>query len=137
VLRHRRRIEDARALAMRQAVERHETARAQQETLERMTTQARASLGAACTAGLTGAALRLQAESARDLHGRARAAAASAAVEASRVEDRRAELVDAARERRVLERLETMQRATWQADLTRHDQRTTDEIATTRHRRRS
>ena len=135
ILRHRRRIEDARALAVRQAIERHETARARQVTLELAAVHARATLTADCAAGLSGAWLRVHADGVRDLHGRARAAAILTAAEASRVEERRAELVEAARARRALERLEEIQRTGWQAERARADQRTTDEIATTRHGR--
>jgi flagellar FliJ protein len=137
ILRHRRRIEDARALAVRRAIERHETARARQATLEVAAERARAALTGDCAIGLSGASLRARADGVRDLHGRARAAAILTTAEASRAEERRAELVEAARERRALERLEEIQRAAWQAELTRADQRTTDDIATTRHGRAS
>jgi len=133
VLRHRQRLEDARALAVRQAIERHETARTRQATLEVAATRAHVALTVDCAAGVTGASLRLHAEGLRDLHGRARAAAILTAAEAARIEERRAELVEAARARRALERLEEMQRTAWQADLLRADQRLTDDIATTRH----
>ena len=135
VLRHRRRLEDARALAVREAIDRHETARAREATLERAAEQARETLRTDCAAGTTGAALRLTADGVTDLHGRARAAAILTAAEAARVEEKRVELVDAARARRALERLEEMQRAAWQAERLRTDQRTTDDIATTRHGR--
>jgi flagellar FliJ protein len=137
ILRHRRRIEDARALAVRQAIERHETARARQATLEVAAERARVALSGDCATGLSGASLRARADGVRDLHGRARAAAILTTAEASRVEERRTELVEAARERRALERLEEIQRAAWQAALRRADQRTTDDIATTRHGRAS
>jgi flagellar export protein FliJ len=137
VLRHRRRLEDARALAVRQAIERHESARARQLSVEVAAEHARAALSADCASGVTGAALRMHAESVRDLHGRARAAAILTAAEATRVEERRAELVDAAQARRALERLEEIQRAAWRAEVDRTDQRITDDVATTRHRRRS
>jgi flagellar export protein FliJ len=137
LLRHRRRVEEARALAVRGAIERHEAAVTRQGTLERAATQARTSLNAACATGLTAASLRLRAEEVRDLLGRARAAGAVAVAEAARVEERRAELIDAAQHRRALERLEGIQRAAWQAAMTREDQRVTDEIATSRHGRSS
>ena len=135
VLRHRKRLEDSRALAVREAIDRHEAARAREATLEHAAEQARVALSADCAAGVSGAALRLSADGAHDLHGRARAAAILTSAEAARVEARRAELVDAARARRALERLEEMQRAAWQAHRIRFDQRVTDDIATTRHRR--
>jgi flagellar export protein FliJ len=137
LLRHRRHVEEARALAVRGAIERRETALARQATLERAATHVRASLNAACVTGLTGASVRLRAEGARDLLGRARAAAAVAAAEADRVDERRAELVEAAQQRRALERLEGIQRAAWQAAMTRNDQRVTDDIATSRYGRSS
>jgi flagellar export protein FliJ len=137
ILRHRRRTEDARARAVRQAIERHETARTRQATLEAATELARRALTENCGAGVAAASLRLHADGVRDLHGRARAAAILTAAEASRVGERRAELVEAARARRALERLEEIQRGAWQADSARADQRTTDEVATTRHGRTS
>jgi flagellar export protein FliJ len=137
ILRHRRRVEDARSLAVRQAIERHASARARQATLEVAADQARTALTTDCAAGLSAAALRVHADGVRDLHGRARAAAILTAAEAARVEARRAALVEAARERRALERLEEIQRTAWRADVARADQRTTDEIATTRHGRTS
>ena len=133
VLRHRRHAEDARALAVRQAIERAETARFGQATLEAAADRARAALNTTCAAGITGAALRLHADGVLDLRGRARAAAIVTAAEAQRVEERRTELVEAARARRALERLEEMQRAAWKAELARADQRMTDDIATTRY----
>ncbi len=135
LLRHRRRVEEARALAVRGAIERREAACARQATLERAATQARHSLNAECVTGLTGASLRLRADGVRDLLGRTRAAAVDAAAEADRVEERRAELIEAAQQRRALERLEDIQRAAWQVAMTRNDQRVTDEIATSRHGR--
>ena len=135
VLRHRRRLEDARALAVRQAIDRHETARARQATLEVAAAQARRALTHDCATGVDGAWLRLRADGVRDLHGRARAAAILTSAEAARIEERRAELVDAARARRVLERLEELQRGAWLAAHARADQRTIDDIATTRHGR--
>ena len=135
LLRHRRRIEDARALAVRQAIERHESARTRQMSLELAAEHARAGLNAECATGATGATLRAYADGVDDLHGRARAAAILTAAEASRIEERRAELVEAARARRALERLEEIQRAAWRAEIARADQRTTDDIATTRHGR--
>lgn len=137
ILRHRRRTEDGRALAVRQALERHETARTRQATLESAADLARSALTMDCNAGVAAAALRLHADGVRDLHGRARAAALLTAAEASRVEERRAALVEAARARRALERLEEIQRGAWQAEHAREDQRTTDEVATTRHGRTS
>jgi flagellar export protein FliJ len=137
ILRHRRRTEDARARSVRQAIERHETARTRQAMLESAAELARGALTEHCSAGVAAALLRLHADGVRDLHGRARAAAILTAAEASRVEERRAELVEAARARRALERLEEMQRGAWQADSARADQRTTDEVATTRHGRTS
>jgi flagellar export protein FliJ len=118
-------------------MEGHARARARQAELERAAAEARTALTAATAAGLTGAALRLRAEGAADLRGRASVAATATAAAASHVEERRAALVDAARDRRALERLQAMQHGAWQADLTRHEQHTTDEIATTRHGRSS
>jgi flagellar export protein FliJ len=136
VLRHRQRLEDARALAVRQAIEQHEAARTRQATIEHAAETARSALTQDCaTTGMTGAWIRLHADGVSDLHGRARAAAILPNAEAARVEERRAELVDAARARKALERLEELQRSAWQADVLRTDQRTTDDIATTRHRR--
>jgi flagellar export protein FliJ len=137
LLRHRRRIEDARALAVRQAIERHETARARQATLEAAASHARAALTGQCAGGVSGAWLRAHADTAGDLHGRARAAAILTAAEASRVEVCRTALIEAARDRRALERLEERQRAAWRTGLARAEQRTTDDIATTRHGRTS
>jgi flagellar export protein FliJ len=137
ILRHRRRTEDGRALAVRQAIERHETARTLQVTLECAAEQARSALTTNCSAGVSAASLRAHADGVRDLHGRARAAAILTAAEASRVEERRAALVEAARARRALERLEEIQRGAWTAEHARADQRTTDEVAATRHGRTS
>jgi flagellar protein FliJ len=137
LLRHRRRVEDQRALAVRRAIEQHEAARAREVSLERAATHAHDALNAECAAGLTGASLRLHADGVRDLRGRASTAAIAAAAEATRVEERRAELIEAARQRRALERLEEIQRAAWQAELNRNDQRVTDDIATSRHGRSS
>ena len=137
LLRHRRRVEEARALALRHAIQHRDAARARQVTLEHAVAQARAVLNAHCTAGVTGASLRLQAEQVRDLQARAGAAETEASSETARVEERRAELVDAARDRKALERLEEIQRAAWHMALTRGDQRATDEIATSRARRSS
>jgi flagellar export protein FliJ len=137
VLKHRRRIEDARALAVKQAIERHESARIRQVAIEQTAALAREDLTHRAAAGLTGAWLRLHADGVGDLHGRARAAAILTSAEAARVEERRAELVDAARARRALERLEELQREAWKADALRADQRVTDDIATTRHGRTS
>ena len=135
ILRHRRRLEDARALAVRQAIERHASARTRQASLERAAEQARDALNADFAAGGTGADLRAHADGVVDLHGRARAAAILTAAEATRIEERRAELIEAARARRALERLEEIQRAAWQAEAARTDQRITDDVATTRHGR--
>jgi flagellar protein FliJ len=135
LLRHRRRVEETRALAMRGAIEQHEAACARQVAFEHSATEARASLNADCAAGLTAASLRVRVEGVSDLFSRARAAAEDAAAEALRVEERRAELIEAAQQRRALERLEEIQRAAWKAATIRNDQRVTDEIATTRHGR--
>ena len=135
LLRHRRRLEDARALAVRQAIDRHEHARTRQVSVELAAERAREALNAECGSGVTGAALRAHADGVHDLHGRARAAAILTAAEASRIAERRAELVEAARARRALERLEEIQRAAWRAEVARTDQRTTDDVATTRHGR--
>jgi len=135
VLRHRRRIEDVRARAAREAVERRARAQAHAEALEGDTAVARAALHDVCTEGVAAGLLQ---EHARAVHDRGRLAAAAAAVtarEAREAEARRAALVAAAQERQMLERLEAVQRAVWQAALRRADQRTTDEIATTRSTR--
>lgn len=137
LLRHRRRVEEARALALRHATQLRDAAHARQVTLEHAAAQARAVLNAHCTAGITGATLRLHAERVRDLQGRACAAETETAGETARVEERRAELVEAARDRKALERLEEMQRAAWHMAVARGDQRTTDEIATSRAGRSS
>ncbi len=134
IMRHRQRVEDARARAMRQAIDRHEDASVRQATVERAAEAARVALTTDAARGLTGASVRTHAAGVRDLHGRARAAALVTEAEATRVEERRAELVEAAQARRVLERLEEVKRAAWRADLNRADQRENDEIALRRPR---
>ncbi len=137
VLQHRQRAEDARAREVRLAAERHVLAAAEQERVERARDAARTTLTAAAAVGLTADALRMHADGVQSLAGDACAAAALTEEEAARVEERRRELVQAARARRALELLEAKRRAVWQADRARAEQRDTDEIATTRARGRA
>lgn len=132
VLRHRRRTEDARAREMRRATERLESARVRQNGLERETEAARAALAVEAVTGITGSALRMRADGVRDAISRACAAAAVTTTEAARVEERRAELVEAARARRILERLEDVRRSAWHAEIRRAEQRENDDLATRR-----
>ena len=132
VLRHRRRTEDARAQALRQAMEADHTARAQHAALVRAAAAARVALAADVAGGLTGASLRIRANVVRDILHRARKAAELAETAAAHVHARRSELVDAARARRAIERLEEMQRADWRAGREHVEQRSHDEVAATR-----
>jgi flagellar export protein FliJ len=132
VLRHRRRTEDAHAREVRQAIDRHQSAAARQAAIEHATRAARAALAASAAGGLSGAALGTFAEGVRDLTGRARVAVALTAAEAACVEERRVELVGAARARRALERLEEMRRSVWHAEVARAEQRGNDEAAAAR-----
>ncbi|HYE90847.1 MAG TPA: flagellar export protein FliJ [Terriglobales bacterium] len=135
VLRHRRRLEDVRARAVREAVERRARAQAHAEALGHATDAARAALGGACADGIPAGTLQDHARAVLDLGRLTEAAAQVTATAAQEAESRRVTLVAAAQERQMLERLEAIQRAAWQASLRRADQRTTDEIATTRGRR--
>jgi flagellar export protein FliJ len=132
VLRHRQRVEDARARDMREAVERHDVTLRQEAAVGRALAAARAALTAGARAGATGAWLRVLADGSRDLQNDAHRAATRTAEEAARVEERRESLVAAARDRRALERLEAMQRAAWQTERRRIEQRENDDIALTK-----
>jgi flagellar export protein FliJ len=132
LLRRRRRTEDVCARELRRAIEQHQSAQADEAALARALAVAQASLAAETAAGLSGAALRTLAGAVDDLTTRVRTAAALTATEAAHVERRRTELVDAARARRTMERLEEMQREAWRAGIARAEQRIDDDLATTR-----
>jgi flagellar export protein FliJ len=78
---------------------------------------------------VTAATLRLLTDGVRDMTGRAQQAAAHAATEAAVVETRRAALLEAARARKSIDRLEEIQRDTWQVEAGRAEQKITDEVA--------
>jgi flagellar export protein FliJ len=134
VLRHRRRVEDVRALAL--ALARTHEARAAQAlgAAQEGARAAQGALGDAAFIGTTGAALGELARGVEDGRRRAEAAARDLAVTEARSEATRVELVEAARARRTLERLEEVQRAAHRREVDVREQRMVDEVAAIAHR---
>jgi flagellar export protein FliJ len=129
VLRHRERLEDARARELREAAARHAAARERHAAITRATDAALVTLVAHAGGGVAGAWLRVQADAVHDLRARGEDAAALSVAEAALVAHARTALVDAARERRALENLRGIRHAAWQAHTRHVEQRENDEIA--------
>jgi flagellar export protein FliJ len=133
VLRLRERLADERAFGLAAAVRQRDAHAAHLAELRAQRAAAGRALLAAGFDGATAAAVRTlaaTAEHARRTAGlaAARLAAAEAGVEAARVE-----LVRAVQDRRVLELLRDNQRAAWQEDERRDEQRRLDDLAGVYH----
>ena len=130
VLTERRRVEDERALELGARRRERDAAAARVRTLESEMAAARETVAAVAAIGASGADLRalaLRAEATRRAGDRARARLWEIA---ESTEAARARLVDAARSRRVLERLEEQQRAGHAERIRRAEQGGLDDIAT-------
>jgi flagellar export protein FliJ len=129
VLRHRKRAEDAAARALAEARRRFEATAGRLEALRERTAASRLALAAAAGHGSTGWDLTERARDVEDLHRRTERCLAELARHRDQVDAARAALMDAAKNRQVLERLEAAARAAHAQRLAKLEQRQTDDIA--------
>ena len=130
VLIARQRVEDERAVALGARMREQDAAAARVRALEGEMAASRDTVAAVAAVGTTGAELRdlaLSAEATRRAGDRARARLREIA---EATEAARARLIDAARARRVLERLEEQQRAGHAERFRRAEQYDLDDVAT-------
>lgn len=134
VLRHRRRLEDAQALALARDRALEAAAGEALSAARHVTRDARATLGDAAFIGTTGAALGDLALRVHHAERGADTAGQDLATAQAQSEAARAALVEAAQARRTLERLEEVQRAAHRRAAQVREQKSIDEVAALYHR---
>ena len=126
---HRRRIEDARALALADACRERDVAVAQLNAMEARTRACREALTVAFAGGAAAGTLNLLVRTVEVSAERAQRAADVVAAAEVTVERARGELIDAARDRQVLERAHDRARARYVHEAERLEQKGVDDIA--------
>jgi flagellar export protein FliJ len=126
---HRRRIEDARALALADACRERDVAVAQLNALEARTRLCREAVAVALAGGAAAGTLDLLIRAVEVSAQQARSAANVVAAAEAAVERARCELVEAARDRQVLDRAHERARARYVHEAERVEQKALDDVA--------
>ena len=126
---HRRRLEDARALALADACRQRDVAVAQLNAMQARTRACREALTVALAGGAAAGTLNLLIRTVEVSAHRAQSAADVVAAAELTVEEARDELVDAARDRQVLERAHDRARARFVHEAERLEQKGVDDVA--------
>jgi flagellar FliJ protein len=134
---HRRRVEEARALVLADACRRRDAAVARLHVLEGQRRACREALAAALAGGAAGSTLALLVRTVDTADLRSREAAREVLDVEAEVEQARRALVDAARDRQVIQRAYELARARYLADVERLEQKTLDDIGTVTHVRQA
>lgn len=129
LLRHRKRAEEEGTLALAWALRRRDAAAGRLAALRHETQTGREALAEAVAHGITATELRGMAEAIAALSRGAMRAEGELVAERTRAEQARVDLVRAAQERRLLERLETIQRDGYRRRLATEAQRQLDDVA--------